>query len=408
MAVYGYSGFDSAGKSVAGVVDADSQRIAREKLRREGVFATQIHEEAAEEKPLFKREFTIRGIFARIKIQDVAVVTRQLATLLGAGLPLMEALSATIEQADILPFKRVLAEVRDRVNEGSSLADAMAEHPRAFSELYVNMVRAGEASGAMEVVLQRLADFMDNQVSIRATFWANMIYPLVMILIALVVVFVLMVKVIPQITQIFQDIHQTLPLPTRVLIFVSGFASTYWYLIVFAVAAAIIGMDRFRKTAKGKEWTDRMSLRLPIFGKLIKIAAMSRFSRTLSTLLASGVPIVKALDIVKAIVDNVVLSKAIDFTRERVTEGMSIAEPLRQSKVFPPMVIRMIAVGEQSGELEAMLERVAIAFDREMEAKLKIFTSLLQPIVILVMAGMVGFIIVSILLPILEINQMVR
>ena len=408
MAVYGYSGFDSAGKSVTGVVDADSQKTAREKLRRDGIFATQIQEEVVEEKPLFKREFTIRGIFARIKIEDVAVVTRQLATLLGAGLPLVESLSATIEQADILPLKRVLADVRDRVNEGSSLADAMSEHPRAFSELYVNMVRAGEASGAMEVVLQRLADFMDNQVSIRATFWANMIYPIVMILIAVAVVFVLMVKVIPQITQIFQDIHRALPLPTKVLILVSGFASTYWYLIVLAVAAAFIGMNRFRKTAKGKEWTDRMSLRLPIFGKLIKIAAMSRFSRTLSTLLASGVPIVKALDIVKAIVDNVVLSKAIDSTRERVTEGMSIAEPLRQSKVFPPMVIRMIAVGEQSGELEAMLERVALAFDREMEAKLKIFTSLLQPIVILIMAGMVGFIIVSILLPILEINQMVR
>jgi len=229
-----------------------------------------------------------------------------------------------------------------------------------------------------------------------------------MILIAVSVVFVLMVKVNPQITQIFQYIHRALPLPTHLLILVSGFASTYWYLIVLAVAAAFIGMNRFRKTVKGKEWTDRMSLRLPIFGKLIKIAAMSRFSRTLSTLLASGVPIVKALDIVKAIVDNVVLSKAIDSTRERVTEGMSIAEPLKQSKVFPPMVIRMIAVGEQSGELEAMLERVALAFDREMEAKLKIFTSLLQPIVILIMAGMVGFIIVSILLPILEINQMVR
>jgi len=408
MSVFAYKGFDSAGKTVSGVVDADSQRTARAMLRREGVFATEFQEEIVQERPILKREFTFRGLLARIKVQDVAIVTRQLATLLGAGLPLVEALSATIEQADILPMKRILSQVRDRVNEGSTLADALAQHTKAFSELYVNMVRAGEASGALEVVLQRLADFMENQVSIRATFWAHMIYPLVMIVIAFAVVFLLMVKVIPKLTQIFQDIHRTLPLPTKLLIASSNFASTYWPLILIIIVGLIIGMRQFRRTARGREWMDRVSLRLPLFGKLIRISAMSRFSRTLSTLLASGVPIVKALDIVSAIVGNVVLSRAIDAAKERITEGMSIAEPLRQSKVFPPMVIRMIAVGEQSGELEGMLERVAVAFDREVDAKLKVFTSLLQPVVILIMAGMVGFIIVSILLPILEINQMVK
>ncbi len=408
MSVFAYKGFDSAGKTVSGVVDADSQRTARAMLRREGVFATEFQEEIAQERPLLKREFTFRGLLTRIKVQDVAIVTRQLATLLGAGLPLVEALTATIEQADILPMKRILSQVRDRVNEGSTLADALAQHTKAFSELYVNMVRAGEASGALEVVLQRLADFMENQVSIRATFWAHMIYPLVMIVIAFAVVFLLMVKVIPKLTQIFQDIHRTLPLPTKLLIASSNFASTYWPLILIIIVGLIIGMRQFRRTARGREWMDRVSLRLPLFGKLIRISAMSRFSRTLSTLLASGVPIVKALDIVSAIVGNVVLSRAIDAAKERITEGMSIAEPLRQSKVFPPMVIRMIAVGEQSGELEGMLERVAVAFDREVDAKLKVFTSLLQPVVILIMAGMVGFIIVSILLPILEINQMVK
>lgn len=408
MAVYVYTGFDSAGKTISGVVDADSQRSARAMLRRDGVFATDLREEAAEEKPLFKKEFTVRGMFARVGVQDVAVITRQIATLLAAGLPLVEALTAVIEQTDSLPAKRILSDVRDKVNEGSTLADALSGHPRAFSGLYVNMVRAGEASGALDVVLQRLADFMENQVSLRAAFWANMIYPLVMVVIAVGVVFLLMVMVIPKLTQIFQDIHKTLPLPTRILIAASSLASTYWTVILAACAAGAVLARRFAGTEKGKGWMDRASLRIPVFGKLIRISAMSRFARTLSTLLASGVPIVKALDIVKAVVDNVVIARAIDFTKDRVTEGLSLADPLRQSKVFPPMVIRMIAVGEQSGELEGMLERVAVAFDKEMEAKLKIFTSLLQPVVILIMAGMVGFIIISILLPILQINQMVK
>ncbi len=408
MAVYVYSGFDSTGKTVSGVVDADSPKAARARLRRDGVFATDLQEETAGEQPLLKREFTVRDLFVRVRVQDVAIVTRQLATLLGAGLPLVDSLTAAIEQADVIPLKRILSSVRDKIKEGSSFADALADHPKAFSDLYVNMVRAGEAGGALEIVLQRLADFMENQVGLRATFWSHMIYPLVMVLIALGVVFLLMVKVIPKLTQIFQDIHQALPLPTRILIASSNFASTYWLPILLVVAASAVLMRRFARTDRGKEWVDRATLQLPLFGRLALISGMSRFARTLGTLLASGVPIVKAMDIVKAVVDNVVIAQAVESAKTRVTEGSSLAEPLKQSNVFPPIVIRMIAVGEQSGELEGMLERVAVSFDKEMETKLQIFTSLLQPIVILIMAGMVGFIIISILLPILQINQIVK
>jgi general secretion pathway protein F len=416
MAVFVYKGFDTAGNSTSGIIDADSPRLARVKLRKTGIFPTDLSEERQQGayaqqggvlEGALRRQFTLRQIFGRVTESDKAIVTRQLATLIGAGIPVVEALTALIDQIENPRIQVAISQVRQRVNEGASLADAMAQHPRVFSPLYVNMIRAGEAGGALEVVLERLADYLESQVRLRNRVSAAMVYPMVMSVMAVLFIGVLVTFVVPKLTDVFTSLNQPLPLATVILVKISDFMKVWWWVLAILAILAYSAFRRWRQGEKGRPAWDAFLLRVPVLGKLVRTVAVARFSKTLATLLSSGIPLIRALEIVRNIVDNAVLENALDRARESITEGASIAQPLRASGQFPPLLTHMIAIGEKSGELEAMLGKVAEAYDNEVETTIAKLTSWLEPVMILIMAGVVGTIIVSILIPIFNINQVI-
>jgi len=409
MPVYAYKGLDGRGKTVSGMRDAESPRVLRRNLRKEGVFVTDLSEEAervVSGKGL-RREVDIKGMFDRIRPQDVAILTRQLATLTRAGIPLAEALGALVDQATSPKLRRTLAEVRTKVNEGTSLADALAEHPKAFSDLYVNMVRAGETAGNLDTVLVRLTEFLDSQAKLRSKVQGAMVYPIVMAIVGTLITGMLMVVVVPKITEIFDDLGKALPWNTQLLIFVSRITGNYWWLLLMLGGLSYYGFRRWKRSTKGKPRWDRFVLRVWVIGPILRMVAIGRFARTLGTLLASGVPVLKAMEIVKHLLENDVLVKAVEDARVAIREGESIASQLAKSGQFPPVVTRMIAVGERAGELEGMLENVAVAYESEVELKINRLTTLMEPLLILAMGSVVGFIVFSILMPILEMNEMV-
>lgn len=406
MPVFEYKGLKTDGKDTKGFIDAENLQNAKIKLRRAGVFPIEISEETT--KKAAGEPSATRNILRRVKKQEVTVFTRQMATLLYAGLPLMESLSAVIDHVDDPLLKRSITRIREDVREGKSLADAMREHPKIFSNLYTNMIQAGETSGALDVVLARLADFQESQVRLRNKLWAAMTYPILMLFIGMGVLAFLFSFVIPQVTKVFEDTGQALPLPTLILISISNFFRAYWWVLASIIIAMAILLSKYIKTQQGKETYDKITLNAPMFGKIIKLIAVSRFARTLSTLLASGVPLITSMEIVKAVVNNTVLSKILEDAKERVREGESLSEPLRRSGVFPSMVIQMITVGERSGELEGMLSKVAETFDDEVDTTVAGLTALIEPLMILFMGVIVMFVVLSILLPIFEMSQVVR
>jgi general secretion pathway protein F len=404
--VYEYRALNPAGRTIKGIVDADSSRSARLKLRRNGIYPIELREEAEVQSE--KRDFDVLRFFRRIKLQEVAVMVRQLSTLLSAGLPLVESLTAVIEQVPNPALKKIATQVRERVNEGSSLADALAQHPRIFSPLFVNMTRAGERSGALEIVLERLADFTENQVAFRHKISAAMVYPILMTFVGIGVLGFLLGYVIPTVTQIFEDMKQTLPLPTLILMTLSDGLRRFWWVGVVVLALALLGIDRYSRTESGRFLVDRVKLKAPIFGPLALKIAIARFTRTLAILLKSGVPVLTSMDIVKNVVNNQVLMRIIEEARDNIREGQDIAPPLRRSQLFPPLATHMIAVGEKSGKLEDMLVRVADAFETDVETSVQGLTALIEPLMILFMGSVIGFIALSILLPIFQINQIVK
>jgi general secretion pathway protein F len=303
-------------------------------------------------------------------------------------------------------MKRIVSDVKQRVNEGASLADAMAAHPKAFSTLYVNMIRAGESSGALETVLVRLADFTESQARLRSKVLGTLTYPAAMLLIGATIMTILFTVVIPKMTRIFEDAQVTLPWTTRGLIAFSTFIANYWWAALAATVLAIVLFLRWRKTPAGRAVWDRWVLNVAIFGPLVRQIAIARFARTLSTLLRSGVPLLTALDIVKNILGNVRLSGVVEEARAAIQEGESIAAPLRRSGEFPPLVYHMVAIGERSGALEEMLTNVASAYEAQVETRVSALTSLLEPLMIVGMGVVVAFIVFSILMPILQINNL--
>ena len=407
MAVYSYVGLSPEGKNVTGIIDAESPRAARQKLRRSGVFPTEVTESSAEEaSPRTSR--SIGRLFERVSPQELSVVTRQLSTLVSAGLPLVDCLSALIDQVDSERLKGMLTQTRERVNEGSSLADALHEHPKVFSDLYVNMVRAGEASGALDVVLLRLADYTESSAALRSKLRSALTYPAIMLVFGGLILFFLLSYVVPKITRLFLESKQVLPLPTRVLMWVSGVLATWWPLFLVLLVVGGFALRAYVRTPAGRERYDRWLLAAPIFGKLAQKIAVARFSRTLSTLLKSGIGLLPSLDIVKNIVDNKVLYDATEDARDAIREGQSIAPPLKKSGIFPPLMIHMIAVGEKSGRLEEMLFKTAETYEAEVDTSIATLTTLLQPIMTIFMGGLVLFIVLSILLPIFQMSQLVR
>lgn len=402
MPVFEYKGLDARGKSVSGVFDAPDAKSLRAQLRKTGVFLTEILEES-KAKHLANRDVKLGG--GRIKQMDIAIMTRQLATLVGAGIPLVDSLTALVEQVEKERFKKVLSKIRERVNEGASLADAMGDHSKVFSALYINMIRAGESSGTLDLVLARLAEFTDAQVRLRSKVMGAMMYPLIMVVVGVLIVSILFVVVVPKIMKIFDRLQSTLPLPTQILIGTSNFVKNYWWLIIIVTFGTIFLAVRYVNTESGRLRWDRFTLKVPVFGPLTRMIAIARFTKTLATLLSSGVPILTALSIVKNVLGNKVLENVIDEARVSIQEGDSIAGPLKRSKQFPPIVTHMIAIGEKSGELEGMLTNVSSAYDAQVDNKINTLTSLLEPFMIVIMGGVVGFIVFSILLPILKMNQ---
>ena len=415
MPVYAYKGLNDKGRNVGGIIDADSPKTARIKLRRSGIYPTDLNETRERPggggaEPSVSSRFSVElsTLFQKITPQDLALMTRQLATLVGAGLPLVECLGALVDQVESSKQKKILSEVRERVVEGGTLADAMKLHPAVFNDLYTNMVRAGEASGALDLVLIRLAEYTERAAALRQKVRSALTYPVFMGAASMGILFFLLSYVVPKVTRIFEETHAQLPTMTIILLAISGFLSNYWWLIIGVLLIVVIAVRLSTRTPAGRLRFDRVMLRIPYFGKVLKKVALARFSRTLSTLLLGGIPLLHALDIVKHVVSNMVLANAIEDGRNSIREGHSVADPLKKSGLFPPLLVHMIAVGEKSGELESMLARAADAYDGEVEASVSALSSIIEPVLVLFMGGVVLFIVMAILLPIFQLNELVK
>jgi len=410
MPVFRYEGLDAAGKRVKGVEDADSSQGVRAKLRKQGIFPTEVEEERASSAETQGSRLARINVelFTRVNPREIALSVRQLGTLLKAGMPLVAALNALIEQGEGNHLARVLTLVREAVNGGASLAEALSAHPRVFSPLMVNMVRAGEAGGALDVVLARLAQLLETQTTLRGRVQSALAYPVVMMTIGLGVVVFLLVKVVPSVAKIFTDMRAELPTPTLVLMAVSHFLEHRWWVIFLLIGLVVVGLRLWGRTAVGRHALDRFKLRIPLFGVLIRKVVVARFASTLSTLMASGVPLLAGLDIVKSIVLNRIFEEAVAAVRAHVQEGGGIASGLRATGEFPAIVLHMVDVGERSGSLEEMLDRVAAAYEEDVTVTVSALTSLVEPVMIVILGLLVLFIVLAILLPIFEINELIK
>lgn len=412
MPVYQYKGYTSSGNAAIGIVDAESQKVARLKLRKDGVFPTELSEQRGSTKTLVSRAGiphpTGLGRLPTLSNNDVALLTRQLATLLMAGLPLVDALGVLMDQIDKKAVKGLLADIREAIRGGASYSDVLERYPRDFSSIYVHMVRAGEASGALDQILFRLAEFLEKNLALRSKVTNAIMYPVIMLTIGTIILFFLITFVVPKITAVFAHSKQALPWPTIALMDVSHFCANYWMVLVGLGLASIWGLRTLLKTETGRTMADRLILKLPLIGQVARMVSISRLSSTLATMLSSGVQLLDAMDVSRRVMNNRILEQAVEEARENIREGETIAEPLKRSGEFPPLVTHMIAVGEKSGDMEEMLRRISQIYDGEVDRVITRLTSLLEPIMIVVMGIIVLFIVVAILLPIFEMGQMVR
>ena len=412
MPVYQYRGYKADGASATGIVDAESPKVARLKLRKDGVFPTEMAEQEGATKTVIPRSSSglIAGVARSpvLTVSDVALMTRQLATLLVAGLPLVDALGVLMDQTEKKGVKGLLADVREAIRGGASYSAVLERYPRDFSSIYVHMVRAGEASGAQDQILFRLAEFLEKQLALKNKVTNAILYPAIMLVVGTLVLFFLVTFVVPKITAVFAHSKQALPWPTIVLMEISQFCSDYWMVLLAGILIGIWGLRRFKKTETGRVLADRLLLQLPLIGQVARMVSISRLASTLATMLSSGVQLLEALDVSRRVMNNRVLEQAVEEARQNIREGETIAEPLKRSGQFPPLVTHMIAVGEKSGEMEEMLRRIGQIYDGEVDRVITRFTSLLEPIMIVVMGVVVLFIVVAILLPIFEMGQMVR
>ena len=405
MPVYEYTALDAQGRKTRGVVDADGPPTARQKLRTAGVFPVALKEvEVASKVP----SPSISWRFKRVRPPEIAAMTRQLATLTGAGFPLVAALESLIPQTASHAFKTRLTRIKDAIVEGNSFAGALSLYPDLFPPVYISMVQAGESSGTLEIVLERLADIAEKQEALRNRLRSALAYPVLMTLVGVMVLFFLLVYIVPGITKIFSEMNQMLPGPTRALIFISQMSQIYWWAGVLTVLFGLLGFRGVSRTDNGRRFLDKVLLGVPGIGLLTRKLITVRVARTLGSLLENGVTLISALDIVKNIAGNRLYFDAIEDATNGVGKGQGLSESLSVSGIFPPLALQMIQVGEQSGELETMLGRIATVFEQEVESRILSLTAMLEPVMILVMGATVGFVVLSICLPILEMNQLVR
>ena len=408
MPVFEYSALNVKGKTIRGVLDADSVRSVRNKLKALRIYPVSIVETRQKLESQTRSRFFLGRLFERSRPVEVALFTRQLATLIGAGFPLVSAIDTMLPQIESHGFKKKLTHIKNMIVEGSPFATALGQYPEAFSALYVNMIRAGETAGTLDVVLNQLAELAEKQMAMRNRVRTAMVYPVFMTLLGSAILYFLLTYVVPNITAIFTDMDQVLPAPTRVLIVLSDFFKTRGWTVLVALVVVVIALRNLLRIKKVRYRVDRLTLALPVLGTLARKLAVSRFARTLASLLENGVTLLVALEIVQNIVGNMLIAERVETAITEVGKGVGLGVSLAEGELFPHLAVQMVQVGEQSGELEAMLYKIADVYEMEVEASLMRLTALMEPLLILVMGVIVLFIVVSICLPLFEMNQLVR
>lgn len=416
MPVFEYKALDPSSKRESkGIIDADSVKAAGARLRKQGLYPTEIREQregaSRKGKSWFDQEVDVAKYLQFITRRDVSVMTTQLATLVGAHVPMGEALSALVDQTEKEKLKTVLARVKERVNEGAGLAEAMAEHPKVFDELYVQMIRAGEKSGALPEVLKRLASYADSQVKLQSQILSAVTYPILLGIFGTGILMGLFIGVIPRLRTMFDAMpggEAALPLITKVVFFIGDTLLWGWWLIPALPVLGFFGWRWWVSKPAGRLRWDKLRLKMPVFGNMTRLVAVSRFCRTFATLLVSGVPILSALQIVEAVIGNVVIAETVSKAAHNIREGQSIALPLKASGEFPPLVTHMISIGEKTGELERMLTIVADNYEDQVEATISAMTSLLAPVMIMLIGGVVFLVALGLLTPMMNISSMVK
>ncbi len=403
MPIYEYKGLNRSGKEIKNSVNAESIAQAKSKVKAEGVMLVSISEKKSKQNSSSSISFG-----KKVSIEDLSIMTRQLATLIRAKIQIVEALSGLQDQVENEHLRVVLSELKQDVNEGASLAKALAKHPKIFTNVYVNMVDAGEESGTLEVVLLRLADFTEAQVQLKNKIKGAMMYPIIMIVVGTVLISGIFILVIPKLAKTFTSMKMELPLPTKICISISDFMIVYWWSLPIMFFGAFWLFNRWKDTPRGRNRWDSFSLKAPIFGNIVKMVNVSRFTSTLSTLLSSGVPILTAMKIVSNLISNVHMKKAIEDAQKTVQEGSSMATPLKESGNYPEMVTHMITLGERSGELEEMLSIVSEHYEGQVDTKITQLTATLEPIMIVVMGLAVLFIVISVIMPMMQLNTIGR
>lgn len=401
-AMFDFKALTVDGRPQKGVVEAENAKAARVKLKKQGLMVTEIREKSAA-KPTAGGGVPFFG--NRVSVRETALMTRQLASLVKANIPLVEALTALIDQVENEKLKLTLVQVRQDVNEGSSLAKAIGAHPKVFDTIFVNMIEAGESSGTLSLVLLRLADLKEAQMRLRSKVISAMTYPALMMAVAGFLMLAIFTFVIPKLAKVFESMNKPMPATTKFLLALSEVMVNWWFLIIAAGFLAFWFFKRYIASPQGRPKWDAFKLRVPVIGPLVRMIAVTRFSSTMATLLGSGVPILTCMTIARNLVGNIPIEKAVTQARENITEGQSIAEPLRRSGEFPPMMIHMIAIGEKTGELPEMLNNVAETYEEQINTKIEGLTSLLEPAMIIGMGGAVGFIVLSVFLPLLEVSN---
>jgi len=397
MSTFRYAAKEKSGKTVTGVLEYSDRSLLIEALRKKGLVIISINE-------VKKRRI---GETKGVKLEDVVIFSRQLATMVDSGIPLVQAMDILSDQIETPNFKNIVVAIRDDIEMGSSFSEALSKHPHVFTPLYINMVRAGESSGALDDILERLASYLEKTSSLQRKVKSSLIYPAVVVTMAFLITLVMLLKVIPTFKGIFGLLGGALPLPTRILIFISDSLRDMFLYVVIGASVVTFALKRYIKTAQGRNLFDRMMLRFPVIGQILRKVAVAKFTRTLSTLIKSGVPILVSLEIVSKTSGNTVIEKALEEVRKSIKEGENISLPLAKSGVFPPMVVRMISVGEQTGELEKMLSKIADFYDDQVDAAVSGLTSLIEPLIIGFLGLVIGGIVIAMFLPVFKMTELI-
>jgi type IV pilus assembly protein PilC len=400
MPNFRYTAKDAAGKTITSNADSKNRDSVIETLRKQGLTIISLEEDKAS-------QVKTARMAKKVKLDDLVIFSRQLSTMVEAGIPLVNVLDTLSQQSDNKGFSAVIKRIKDDVETGSSFSQALGRHPNIFSTLYINMVKAGESSGMLDDILNRVAVYLEKSSALQRKVKSAMVYPIAVITISIAITVFLLIKVVPTFQGIFDMLGGSLPLPTQILIMISNVLRKWFIFGFIGLTALIIAMARFAKTDKGKIFFDRITLKLPVFGDLVRKVSVAKFSRTLSTLIKSGVPILSSLDIVAKTTGNKIVEAAITKSKIAVREGRNLAQPLSESPVFPPMVVRMISVGEQAGELEKMLSKIADFYDEQVDAAVAGLTSIIEPMIILFLGVVVGGIVLSIFMPIFKITEII-